>query len=161
MFGSKLIKRAFGFGKRSEDESSKDPENESIGDVFKKAPGKISGAVDNFFSKAVEEFGSIMEKSKDLSSTNYNLGMKYLDEGNIKEAIFRFKITKKFWPDNHEAYYQLIVCFVLQGKTEKAKKVADELLKIAPQYRGKIFQLVTPDNKEGFSNSSNSDPKIK
>ena len=107
----------------------------------------------SFFSNQVKsafgEYKLIRKKMKDLSSTNYNLGMKHLDSGNVSEATFRFKITKKFWPNNYDAYYQLIYCFILSNKIEKAKVVAKELLIKKPNYKDKVEKLLSnyDDNK--------------
>ncbi|MFT6077661.1 MAG: tetratricopeptide (TPR) repeat protein [Myxococcota bacterium] len=149
MFGLfKSIKRTAGF----------DQENKESGNnVIKKSSRKLSKFVDNFFSKKVEEFKMIFEKSKDLSTTNYNLGMKYLDEGNLKEAIFRFKVTKKFWPENYEACYQLAVCLMLDGKTDKAKKVIDQLIQKAPHYQKRISSLNIENIRREFMSSKNLD----
>ena len=89
------------------------------------------------------------KKIQDLSKTNYNLGIKHLEEGNLKEAIFRFKITKKFWPHNYEAYYELIYCLILENEFEEAQKVIDELLEKSPDYKERIDQLfLTAENLE-------------
>jgi tetratricopeptide (TPR) repeat protein len=108
--------------------------------------------VGNFFEKslafAIVEYRIIKDKLQDLSQTNYNLGLQHLDIGNIKEATFRFKITKRFWPHNYDAYYQLIYCLILSHKFEAAQKVIDELLQKNPSYKPKIDQLLgnSPEN---------------
>ncbi len=108
---------------------------------------KLSNFFDRFFAYVVVEYRIIKEKLKDLSKTNYNLGIRYLEEGNLKEAIFRFKITKKFWPHNYEAYYELIYCLVLSNEFEEAQKVVDELLKKCPDYKERIDQLFSPQEE--------------
>ena len=67
---------------------------------------------------------------------------------NIKEAIFRFKITKKFWPQNYEAYYELIYCLLLEGEFESAQKVIDDLLEKSPDYKERIDQLLSPEEPD-------------
>ncbi len=103
---------------------------------------KLSNSIDNFWANIVVEYRIVKEKLQDLSQANYDLGIRYLEEGNIKEAIFRFKITKKFWPNNYEAYYELIYCLILDNKFEEAQRVIDELLLKNPSYKDKIDQLL-------------------
>ncbi len=103
---------------------------------------KLSGFFDKLLNRVVTEYHSIREKSQDLSATNYNLGMKHLEDGDLKEAIFRFKITKKFWPKNYDAYYQLIICLILNHNFDEAQKVIDELLEKSPSYKEKIDQIL-------------------
>jgi tetratricopeptide (TPR) repeat protein len=156
MFGlAKSIKRVFGFNAKNTDQK---PESEDAADTFKQSSNKLSNMVNGFFSKTAQEFRVIMEKSKDLSTTNYNLGMKYLNEGNLKEAIFRFKITKKFWPDNYDAHYQLIVCLILDNKLVKARQITNQLLEKAPHFQERITELNIRRHKEEFENSKNSNP---
>ncbi len=74
------------------------------------------------------------EKTKDLRSSNYELGLKHLENERLSEAIVRFRIIKKFWPDFYEAYYQLAYCLVLKGKPYEARKSLIELLEKQPNF---------------------------
>ena len=115
---------------------------------------KFTGFLGEKFELAQEEYSSIKEKCKDLRSTNYNLGMKHMENGNLPEAIFRFKIIKKFWPDNYDAYYQLAYCLTLQEKFLEARKVLEELLGKKPDFNSVASELLT------CLNQINSDAKI-
>ena len=106
---------------------------------------KVNGFFDflgNKFENVVREFGEIREKAKDLSTTNYKLGLKHLEKGNLSEAVFRFKMVKKFWPENYEAYYQLAYALVLSKKMIEARKVIDELLAKDRSYEPKVLALL-------------------
>jgi tetratricopeptide (TPR) repeat protein len=109
---------------------------------------KLSNFIDHLFAYVTLEYQVIKDKLKDLSKTNYDLGIKHLEQGNLKEAIFRFKITKKFWPQNYEAYYELIYCLVMENELEEAQKVIDDLLKKSPDYKERIDQLFLPPEEE-------------
>ena len=107
----------------------------------------------NLFSKErlrdiVCEFRLIKERMKNLSETNYNLGLRYLNDGNLSEAAFRFNITKKFWPDNHEAHYQLVYCLLMLHKVKKAKIIAQELIAKNTEYENKIKELFSNEEIE-------------
>lgn len=104
-----------------------------------------SGVVKNilkFFAEKIAEIKVIKKKLGNLEKTNFDLGLKRMTENHIGEAIFRFKIVKKFWPNNKEAYLKLIECFVIKGNKQKAKKIAEELLLIDSKYRSKINQII-------------------
>jgi len=109
---------------------------------------KFSNFIDHISAYVVIEYRIIKDKLQDLSKTNYDLGIKHLEQGNLKEAIFRFKITKRFWPHNYNAYYELIYCLILENEFEEAQKVIDELLHKCPSYKEKIDQLFSPSEEE-------------
>ncbi|MCE3255039.1 MAG: Tetratricopeptide repeat [Rickettsiaceae bacterium] len=128
------IKKATGFYKEPDPVEEKKADKQKQNWLENKI-GKLSGIFDKIASSVSSEYQSIKEKSKDLYSTNYKLGMRFLEEGNLKEAIFRFKITKKFWPNNYDAYYQLAICLILNEEFAEAQKVIDELLTKNPDYQ--------------------------
>lgn len=152
----KSVKKLVGSGKdlgKDQDQSTEDK------NILSEKIGKLSNLFDDGLNYVVSEYTSIKEKSKDLSATNLNLGMKYLEEGNINEAIFRFKITKKFWPDNYEAWYQLIICLILKEKFEEAEKLMRELSEKSPEYKAKIEEKFgttynTESNTENASSNT-------
>ncbi len=102
---------------------------------------------------AKEEILIIRSKCKNLRETNYNLGLKHLENGNLSDAIFRFRFTKKFWPDLFDAHYQLAYSLVLNKELHKAKDVLEELLIKKPDYPEKARELLNKINsslsKEG------------
>ncbi|MFT5703001.1 MAG: tetratricopeptide (TPR) repeat protein [Rickettsiales bacterium] len=133
----KSVKKFAGFDKKTEPVKTQSSK-EIIGNKINKISDFFGSSLDN----AVEEFKNIRAKSKNLYTTNYDLGSKYLEEGNLKEAIFRFRITKKLFPKKYEAHYQLIICLVLNGNFNKAEKLMIELLEEAPEYKEKIDLIV-------------------
>lgn len=148
-----------------------------IGDIFKKIFGiknnqgeisdgeqasKTSGLgkkitkLTEFYDEKTElvknEFFSIKNKCKNLRETNYALGLKHLQNGNLSEAIFRFRFIKKFWPDLFDAHYQLAYCLALKNKSAEAKKILEELLRKKPDYDQKAKELLERINK-GITNA--------
>jgi len=95
---------------------------------------KFSQFIGEKLDSAREEFFTIKEKCKDLHKTNFDLGNRHLEKGNLSEAILRFRIIKKFWPNDFDAYYQLAYCLVLKNKPRKARRVLEELLEKDPGY---------------------------
>ena len=156
------VKRIAGLGKKPDVEAAVNtaPEEHPLGTKL----DKLSGFFDQIFDRLLTEYHSIKEKSQDLSATNYVLGMQHLEDGNLKEAIFRFKITRKFWPKNYDAYYQLIICLILNRDFEEAQKVIDELLEKSPNYKEKIDQILgnsqaslNPEKPSQITNNANND----
>ena len=103
---------------------------------------QFSSFVSKKINEAIEEYHVIRKKMQNLYQTNYDLGMRHLERGNLSEAVFRFRIIKKFWPDKYEAYYQLAYCLILLKKPHKAKIVIDELLMKNPDYKSKVAELL-------------------
>lgn len=132
------VKKLAGLSKKDNKQPQSTPEESKK--ALSAKIDKISGLLNDLTGQVVNEYKTIREKSKNLSETNLKLGMKYLEEGNLSEAIFRFKITKKFWPDNYEAQYQLIICLVLDEQFEEAEKLMNELSAKSPEYKTKIEQ---------------------
>lgn len=140
-----------------QDQTTPESKENTQNDLTKKLDN-LSGFIHKSFAYFIVEYRIIKEKLKDLSRTNYDLGMKHLEEGNIKEAIFRFKITKKFWKDNYDAYYQLIYCLILDNKFEAAQKVIDELLQRNPGSKTKIDQLFSGTQEQDLSSVTKNTP---
>lgn len=142
------IKKITGLQKRDHQQVVEAHQNDSPVQTIESRVDKFSNFIDHLFSFVVVEYRIIKEKMQDLSKTNYDLGVKHLENGNLKEAIFRFKITKRFWPHNYDAYYELIYCLILENEFDEAQKVIDDLLKKCPSYKEKIDQLFLPPEQE-------------
>ena len=89
-----------------------------------------------------KEILTVRERSKNLRKSNYELGLKHLENGDLSDAIFRFRFIKKFWPDLYDAYYQLAYCLVLKKKPAEAKMILEELLLKKPDYEEKARELL-------------------
>lgn len=103
---------------------------------------KLTQFLGDKFQLVQDEIIAVKEKSKNLRETNYNLGLKHLENGRLTDAIFRFRLIKKFWPDLFDAYYQLAYCLVLDDKLDEAKNVLEELLSKNPDYDQKAYDLL-------------------
>lgn len=103
---------------------------------------KSFGFVGDAYNTVRGEFTVAREKSKDLRRSNYDIGLKHLEKGDISEAVFRFRLTKKFWPDFFDAHYQLAYCLALSNKLNQAKTVLEELLQKNPDFDPKARDLL-------------------
>lgn len=115
---------------------------------------KTSGFLAEKTKLAHREFSIIREKCKSLRETNYKLGLKHLENGHLRDAIFRFRFIKKFWPDMLDAHYQLAYCLTLNNKLGEAKQILEELLAKEPGYDTKARELLNHINATIKSRSS-------
>lgn len=134
----KLIKKFLG----KSDKDSKPSGVASFAASIKDRSNRFLGFLGQKYEDAFGEFLSIREKMNNLQETNYKLGLKHIEKGNIGEAIFRFRFMKKFWPNYFDAYYQLAYCFVLDGRGYRAKRVLEELLVKKPDYDPRAKELL-------------------
>jgi len=137
------------FSKKSENTEEKKSE---LAVSFKQKSQELSSFVGNRIKLAQEEVTTIRKKCSNLLETNYQLGLKHLENGNLKEAIFRFRFINKFWPNHLESYYQLAYCLILANKFKKAEKVLNDLVAKDPEYMEDAKKLL--DSIDNHSNSS-------
>ncbi len=108
---------------------------------------KLAKLLGEKFQLAQDEFLVIKNKCNNLQETNFKLGLKHLEKGNLPEAIFRFRLMKKMWPQFFDAYYYLAYSLVLKEKPQEAKKTLLELLEKNPNYDPKAKELLQHLNK--------------
>jgi len=93
---------------------------QGISAKLKEKAGGLSSFVADKAEQIREELVNMRHKMSNLLDTNYKLGMKHLENGNLSDAIFRFNFITKFWPHYYDAYYQLAYTLVLKKKYNKA-----------------------------------------
>jgi tetratricopeptide (TPR) repeat protein len=129
----------------------KDDQPKQVGEKLavklRNSSDKLSKFLEEKFSAAQDEFFVIKDKCGNLEETNYKLGLKHLEKGNLSEAIFRFRITKKFWPQRFDAYYHLAYSLALKQKYRDAEQVLQELLVKNSSYGIKAKELLELLNK--------------
>lgn len=103
---------------------------------------KFSNFLGDKFEQAKNEILEVRAKCSNLRETNYRLGLKHLEKGNLSDAIFRFRFIKKFWPDLFDAQYQLAYCLILDNKAIEAKQELEELLSRQPNFDPKARDLL-------------------
>jgi len=134
-----ILKKLVGKSDKKPKEASK---GEKLAENLRKKSEELTEFLGDKMELVREEYFSIREKTKNLRQTNYNLGIKHLENGHVDEAIIRFKIIRRFWPDVIDAQYQIAYCLVLKEKFKEAKKVLDELLNKNPDYDQKAHDLL-------------------
>jgi len=97
-------------------------------DRTKRLVGDVADSVGNKKEELKNFLLTSLEKTKNLPRVNYELGLKHLDNGNLWDAVFRFKILCKFWPDYENGREHFAYCLILQRRNEYAKRVLKSLI---------------------------------
>lgn len=126
----------------------RDGENSALAESIRGRANKFQKFSVETVDLIKKEYYLVREKLDNLSETNYQQGLKYLEKGDIHDAIFRFRIVIRFWPDQYpDAYYQLAYALILNNKVDKAKSVLEHLVKAHPDYSNKAKELFDRINK--------------
>lgn len=148
MLGGTLKKIFF---KKSNKEEKPDKAQE-LAEKLRKKSQELSEGLINKIEDVKKDLHEMKQKYDNLLETNYKLGLKHIENGNIAEAIFRFRFIKKFWPEHYDSYYHLAYCLVLNKKPTEAKKILEELMSKNPQHpQGReLLDLINSDIAENF-----------
>lgn len=139
----KIFKKVFGI--RNDEESK-------MTQSLRENANKIQEFTQEKISFAKREYQIIKKKLDNLAETNYQQGLKYLAKGDIRDAILRFRIVLKFWPDQYpDAYYQLAYSLILHNRPSKAKVVLSQLIIDHPSYSLKAQELLEKINKSSIN----------
>lgn len=141
----KFIKNFFQKSKDSEKESVSGKIAEDIKEKTDKLIDFVTGGIENLKT----EFDEIKSKYDNLLETNYDLGLKHLENGKIPEAIFRFRFIKRIWPDSYRSYYYLAYALTLKGGKKsflEAKEILETLLEKSPSSISKAQDLLQEIN---------------
>ena len=102
-------------------------ENISIKDKISTSMQKISQEVSVSIKNTLDDLSLMHQKSKNLLQTNFELGLHHLNNGNIKEAHFRFFIISKFWPKFENGLYYYAYILTLKQKYLKAHNIIEKI----------------------------------
>lgn len=83
---------------------------------------KFLGFLDNLYTRIKGFYQEVCSKSKNLSKTNYDLGMFHMKNGNLSDAIMRFKLVIFMKGETGMLYYNLGRCYNSMDKQQKAEE---------------------------------------
>ena len=86
----------------------------------------------------------------------YDLGVRYLSEGNYEEAIIAFTVAIRIDPKQENAYIGLADAYVGAGDTEKAVEVLEKAMEAVGENEAltaALAALLPPESKDVFYNS--------
>lgn len=87
-----------------------------------------------------------IEKLKNLSQTNYNLGLYHMDKGNVNDAKMRFSFTVKLNPEFPLAHYHLARCHLFNLDFDKARQELNTALSLDGTLTEAQYRLDIIDN---------------
>ena len=78
----------------------------------------------------------------------YDLGVRYLSEGNYEEAILAFEAAIEIDPKRAEAYLGLADVYVAQGDLDAAREVLDRAVEAVGEDEGRRKEYrITPEGR--------------
>ena len=88
----------------------------------------------------------------------YDLGIRYLSEGNYEEAIIAFTVAIEIDPKNKDAYLGLAEVYIAQGESDKAEEILEKGFDITGDERlsARLEEIKSRNNE-----SANNDSEIK
>lgn len=85
----------------------------------------------HFIRKIPNTVKTYRAKLQNLGETNLNLAIYHYQNRNLNDAIFRFKVVEKYFPNlaNNDFNYYMGRCYLEKGKIEEAEKYLNDYLK--------------------------------
>jgi tetratricopeptide (TPR) repeat protein len=116
-------------------------ENTSIKDKISSSMQKFSQEVSVSVKNTLDDLSLMHKKSKNLLQTNFELGLYHLNNGNIKEAHFRFFIISKFWPKFENGLYYYAYILTLKQQYLKAQNIIEKIFLLNNNPNDEILNL--------------------
>ena len=86
-------------------------------------------------------FRNVYNKFSNLARTNHDLGFRLLERGELRDAIFRFKVALWFDDNYAMAWYNLGCCQMSLGRNKDATAAFRRVLKLVPGDENAQFML--------------------
>lgn len=85
----------------------------------------------HFIKKIPHTVKTYRAKLQNLGETNLNLAIYHYQNRNLNDAIFRFKVVEKYFPNlaNNDFNYYMGRCYLEKGNAEEAEKYLNDYLK--------------------------------
>jgi predicted TPR repeat methyltransferase len=115
--------------------------------VVVKAPEQIKDIYKNMLS----DIKALIPKIKDISATNYKLGVYHIEKGNISDAKFRFLMLTKLKPEMAMAHYHLARCYLFDLVFDKAKEEFEVALSLDPKLLQAQYRLDVLNHKQDIT----------
>lgn len=90
--------------------------------------------IKKYINYIIHELILTKSKLKNLTETNFKLGIYHLNNHNLNDASLRFHLVIWLNPSYVEAYYYLAYVFLLKKQYEKSKKQLIKTLELAPNH---------------------------
>jgi predicted TPR repeat methyltransferase len=102
---------------------------------------KTPTIIKSLYCEVIEEIKLSFTKLKDISTTNFDLGIHHMDCGNISDAKMRFMLVIKLKPEIAMAHYHLGRCHMFNLAFDKAKAEFEITLNLDPTITKAKYRL--------------------
>jgi predicted TPR repeat methyltransferase len=87
------------------------------------------------------------EKARDIVRNNYELGLQHFERGNVKDAIFRFRLVTWLDPAYGPAWYHLGRSYLADGKASPAIAALRKAVRLRPDLEEAGYMLAIAQGK--------------
>ena len=94
-----------------------------------------------FLARPAAWYREAREKMQDIPGTNYALGCRFAEQGELRDAIFRFRLVARLQPDHPHVWYQLGCCYYRRGDYALAADALRKSLVQDPTHQDAIYML--------------------
>jgi predicted TPR repeat methyltransferase len=102
---------------------------------------------DTLYTQPKEWLVASRERIRDLPKTNYDLGVRFMEQHMWRDAMFRFRVVLYLNPQYPNALFNLSCTYFQLGNMAKARDALKQVLKETPQNIEAVFMLgaIDPD----------------
>lgn len=100
------------------------------------------------FGKFKDELTNLLKSFidfKNIRKNNLNLALKFLERGNVKDAMLRFRIMSFFNKRDLDSRYYIAYCYLLSGKRFTAYSILISLKEFEKSFKGNPGFIFTKD----------------
>lgn len=121
----------------------------SLAEVFD--PRKLEAEAKDWFNENVSAvrgwFTTTQHKMQNIPETNFDLGVRFARQGDLRDAVFRFRLALKLKPDWTEAWYELGLVQMRQGENADAAESFKNVLRNNAAHADARYLLAVCDPK--------------
>ncbi len=93
------------------------------------------------YKRAIELFRQVMENDPTNPTAYFNLGLAYMELGDMENALSHMEQAVLLAPENIHIHLYIAKVLVQKGETEKGQKVLESIIEEKPQMADAHFQL--------------------
>lgn len=106
----------------------------------------IPTKIRHLYELSIKHLITIASKMQDLGTTNYELGLFHINQGNIPDATMRFIFVTKLKKEFAPAHYHLARCYLMKADNNKAKLELENALLFDPSLSLAKYRLDVINN---------------
>lgn len=119
----------------------------SLAEVF--APRKLEAEAKEWFNEKVSAVqgwvSTTQHKMQNIPETNFDLALNFARRGDLRDAVFRFRLALKLKPDWPEAWYELGLVQMRLGENDEAAESFKQVLRLNAGHADARYLLAVCD----------------